>query len=171
MKIVDTARKYLGQKELPGNTFDEHTPLGRLVKAAGQADGEAWCSYFAEGIACEAYPEHAMELQKLFSASAVATYNKFKISDMPISAMPVLGAIVVWQRFKDDVPTWQGHVGIVSRVEKDGSWWSIEGNSNRAGSREADSVVELHRRNIRTGSGLNVLGFISLGYETKPSSK
>jgi hypothetical protein len=165
MKIIDTARKYIGQKEMPNNTFDEYTSLGRLVKSAGQTDGEAWCSYFAEGVACEAYPNAAMELQKLFSASAVATFSNFKKSNKHISALPVLGAVVVWQKYKNDAPTWQGHVGIVSKVEQDGSFWSIEGNSNRAGSREADSVVELHRRIVKNSNGLNVLGFIILGYE------
>ena len=50
MKHIDIAFKYLLEKELPGNVFDERTPLGKMLKKVGQQNGEAWCSYFVEGL-------------------------------------------------------------------------------------------------------------------------
>jgi hypothetical protein len=165
MKIIQVASKYLGQKEGSGNTFDAQTPLGKLVKAAGQNNGEAWCAYFAEGVCLEAYPERKDQIQKLFSASAVQTFARFKDAKFVISQYPVLGSIVIWQRFKEGQPTWQGHVGIVSKVISNVNFESIEGNTNSAGSREGDSVQVKKRDTIRKDHGLNVLGFIVLKYE------
>lgn len=165
MKNVDVARKYIGQREKQGNVFDENTVLGKMLHKAGQRNGESWCAYFAEAVCVEAYPEKHKELTDLFSASAVRTFENFKREGFTISEKPELGAIVVWKRWKEGQPTWQGHVGIVSEVGKD-YFKSIEGNTNALGSREGDSVQEKTRKVMTTlETGLNVLGFIVLGYE------
>lgn len=155
MKQIEVAKKYLGQKEKPGNIFDPKSPLGKIIIEAGQKDGEAWCCYFAEAVFVET-------LRALFSASTVQTFHNFKNAGYEISDVPKVGALVIWQRYKDDKPTWAGHAGIVTKVNPDGSFYSIEGNTNSAGSREGDSVQEKIRMNVRVENGLNILGFITI---------
>lgn len=152
-KQIEVAKKYIGQKELPGNIFDPKSPLGKIIIEAGQKDGEAWCAYFCEAVFVET-------LRSLFSASAVQTFQNFKNAGYEITEGPKVGALVVWQRYKDGKPTWMGHCGIVTKVNADGSFLSIEGNTNSAGSREGDSVQEKVRKNVRTDEGLNILGFV-----------
>lgn len=164
MRIIDTARLFLGQKELPGNKFDPNSELGKLLHAAGQKDGEAWCSYFGEAICTKAYPEKAHELQKLFSASAVATFKNFVAADFTITAIPIPGALVIWRRYEKGKPMWQGHLGIVTEVQEAG-FKSIEGNSNAQGSRDSDSVVENFRTVKFKPDGITVMGFVDLNFE------
>jgi hypothetical protein len=155
MKQIEIAQKYLGHKEKPGNDFDENTALGKILKEAGHKDGEAWCAYFCEAIFVET-------LRALFSASTVQTFHNFKKSGYEISDTPEVGTMVIWQRHKNGLPTWQGHAGIVTCVNPDGSFGTIEGNTNSASSREGDSVQEKVRQNKRVENGLNILGFITI---------
>lgn len=164
MKVIDTARKYLGQKELTGNKFDNNTELGKRLHEAGQKDGEAWCAYLGEAVCTEAYPEKAKDLQKLFSASAVQTFKNFVAADFTVTAVPFPGALVVWRRYQDAKPMWQGHLGIVTEVTP-GGFKSVEGNSNAQGSRDSDSVVENTRTEKYNPDGLTVMGFIILNFE------
>lgn len=165
MKIIETAAKYIGQREQIGNVFDMNTPLGKLVKESGQNNGEAWCAYFAEGVCVQAYPEKRDILRKLFSASAVKTVENFRFSGYVVGQWPILGSIVVWRRHKEGQPTWQGHIGIVSKVIDNNNFEAIEGNTNSAGSREGDSVQIKRRDMLPRDNGLNVIGFIRLDFE------
>jgi hypothetical protein len=155
MKQIEIAKKFIGQKENTGNVFDENTPLGKILKEAGQKDGEAWCCYFTEAVFVETF-------RALFSASTIQTFQNFKDAGYEITDVPKVGSLVIWQRYKDGKATWQGHAGIVSKVNQDGSFSSIEGNTNSAGSREGDSVQEKNRSLIKTDNGLNVLGFVKI---------
>lgn len=165
MKQIEVARKYVGMKEKDGNVFDETTVLGQAIHKAGQKDGEAWCAYFAEAVFCEAFPERNGELRKLFSASAVQTFNNFVDAGFNIHVHPMPGDLVIWQRYKDGKKVWQGHAGIVTKVNPDESFNTVEGNTNSEGSREGDSVQEKHRKNTFKEDGLNVLGFITIDGE------
>lgn len=155
MKQIEIAKKYLGMKEELGNKFDPKSPLGKILKDAGHKDGEAWCALFTEAVFVE-------KLRELFSSSTVQTFHNFKDAGYEISDVPKVGSLVIWQRYKDGKATWAGHAGIVTKVNSDGSFVSIEGNTNSAGSREGDSVQEKVRKNIRTDNGLNILGFIRI---------
>lgn len=156
------AAKYIGMKENEGNKFDDSSILGQILHKAGQKDGEAWCAYFAEAVFCEAYPERNGELRKLFSASAVKTYENFKNAAFLCNELPRANNLVVWQRYDKGVKQWTGHVGIVENVMVNGSFTSIEGNTNGAGSREGDSVQRKVRSKTKVDTGLNVLGFIQI---------
>lgn len=162
MKQIEVAKKYIGMSEAPGNRFDENSILGKALHNAGQRDGEAWCSYFMEAVFCEAFPGKNMELRRLFSASAVKTYENFIASDYDVHHDPKPGDLAIWQRYKAGVKQWQGHAGIVIEVNKDHSFKTIEGNTNKAGSREGESVQEKLRKQIYVSDGLNVLGFITI---------
>jgi hypothetical protein len=162
MKQIDIAKKYVGQKELAGNVFTNESELGRKLHEAGQKNGEAWCAYLQEAIFCEAFPEKNKELRKLFSASAVQTFKNFKEAGYDCHERPKPGDIVIWQKYAEGKETWQGHAGLVISVAQDGSFHTIEGNTNSTGGREGDTVAEKIRTNIRKDNGLNVLGFVTI---------
>ena len=163
MKLIEIARSFVGQKELPGNKFED-TELGKLLHEAGQRDGEAWCAYFGEAMCAKAYPEKSKDIQKYFSASAVQTFRNFVAANFSVTAVPLPGSLVIWQKYEAGKALWQGHLGIVTEVVP-GSFKSVEGNSNAAGSRDSDSVVENTRIEKFNPNGLSVMGFINLGYE------
>lgn len=153
MEQIDIAKKFIGQKEKPGNDFDIDTPLGKILKEAGQKDGEAWCAYFMEAVFVET-------LRSLFHASTVQTFLNFKNAGYEIRDTPKIGSLVIWQRYAGGKPTWQGHAGVVTKVNPDGSFGTIEGNTSEKGSREGTSVQEQIRKNVKVENGLNILGFI-----------
>src|SRR5688500_12844334 len=142
MKQIEIAKKYVGQKEKPGNDFDLDTPLGKILKEAGHKDGEAWCCYAVEAWFCEAFPERNAELRKLFSASTIQTFNNFKQAGYDVHDLPKVGDLVIWQRYQDGKPTWQGHAGIVTKVSAEGTFGTVEGNTDSKGSRTGGSVQE-----------------------------
>jgi hypothetical protein len=162
MKHIEVAFKYLMQKELPGNVFDPTTMLGKLLHGSGQKDGEAWCAYFVEGVFSEAYPDRDPEFQRLFSASAVKTFDNFLRAKYPVSKVPHRGDVVIWKRYKEGLGLWQGHAGIVTEVINENRFKTIEGNTNGLGSREGDSVQQKERTLSVVRNGLNVLGFIKI---------
>lgn len=161
MKILETAKKYLGFKEQPGNVIDSSTPFGKAIEKAGHQDGEAWCCYAAEAVACEAYPEIEQALRKLFSANCFQTYINFLQAGYKVVNYPVLGAIVIFQYVADGRQTTKGHAGIVSFVASKTQFSSFEGNTSEAGSREGTTYLEKPLRDtLRHENGLQVLGFI-----------
>lgn len=163
MKQIEIAKKYLNQKELPGNVFTDETELGRKLHEAGQKNGEAWCAYLQEAIFCEAYPERNKDLRKLFSASAVQTYKNFKDDgNFDCHDRPRKGDLVIWQKYENGKATWKGHAGLVISVNTSGNFETIEGNTNSAGGREGDTVAIKIRTCIKKDNGLNILGFVTI---------
>jgi len=163
-KVVDVALKYVGQKEKINNSgFNDYEFEDRMEKV-GWKQGQAWCAYFTELVYKEAFPERFNELDKLFSGGAVATYNNFFNSPNFIcNDKPEPGAIVIWQYYKNSVPHWSGHAGIVKEVfEKEFS--TIEGNTNSEGGREGIEVSEkLRMIDFRKKQqGLVLKGFIKI---------
>lgn len=161
-KLVEIAKKDLGKKEKPGNSGWYDKALEQAMKEDGWGHGMAWCAFIVEKWAEDAYPDKEQKLDKLFSGSAVQTFRNFKKAGYKISQTPVVGSIVIWQKYINGNPHWSGHAGIVSEVISDKEFRSIEGNTNSAGSREGNVVAEKTRKIIKLDTGLNVLGFIVL---------
>jgi hypothetical protein len=164
MSVIETALKYVGQKELAGNVFDESTELGKKLKAAGHNQGDAWCALFCEAVFKEAFPARFAEFDKLFSASAVQTFKNFtKGGGYLQNNVPAVGNLVIWQMQKEGKPQWQGHAGIVYKVKSTWEFTSIEGNGSAEGSREGTQVVIKERKVLaHVPNGLKVLGFIQV---------
>lgn len=163
MSPSEVAIKYIGQTEKPGNMGFNDEEFEAKMKAVGFKRSHAWCAYFAELVFKEAYPEKFKELDKLFSASAVKTYKNFRDAGYPMHNTPEKDCLVIWQMHKNGKPQWQGHAGIVVRVEPN-NWIfeSVEGNTNDGGGREGYIVAMRSRRHLaKVDNGLKVLGFIS----------
>ncbi len=163
-KLVEAARRYIGQKELANNRFNEATEIGGKLHAAGQKDGEAWCAYFLEVCLKDAFPERFEEWDKLCHAGAVKTFKNFQDAAYNKGLLPRPGWIVAWQSYKDGVAGWTGHIGLVAtHDDKAGTFTAIEGNTNSGGSREGIEVAERpHRVSYDTKTGLRLLGFIQV---------
>ena len=145
-QILYNARKFLGMQEIKGNQGFKNAQLQALMEKYGWQKGWAWCSVFAEMVWSEAYENYNKPMikviEKLFSAGAVKTYNNFKTSEFGIYNYPVVGAVVIWQNYRDGKPHWTGHAGIVVKIYSDDSdkFESIEGNTNTSGGREGIEV-------------------------------
>lgn len=178
MKASITAAKYLGQTELPKNMgFKDKSFWDKMKRIAGFVDGHAWCSYFAELVWKESFPEYDNLLNTLFSASATKTFQNFsqsnicdcysiedhssdKIRSMILDGTIQAGSLVVWRYGS----SWKGHIAILEKYNRhDNTIETIDGNSNDLGWREGVAVVKRKRPLIFSNfpNSLNIVGFIS----------
>jgi hypothetical protein len=171
-EIVTVAKKYNGLKEIPGNQGFYDKAFEQRSKQAGFQKGFAWCM-----IACEVFLIEAIEniekkygkdLTKLknevkteITPSTIGTWNNFKesVSFLRLTANPLPGDIVIWV---NTASRGTGHAGIVIGVLSNGSFQTIEGNTNNDGSREGNQIAIKSRLVERDGKGLDVLGFIRI---------
>jgi len=163
MSVAETALKYVGKTEKPGNMGFTDADFEKRMLAVGFVKSHAWCCYFAELVFKEALPEKFAELDKLFSASCVQTFNNFSTANYKISLIPTVGTLAIWQSVRDGRPLITGHAGIVVTAISPTQFSSVEGNTTEGGSREGFIVGEnFHtvRTNVLTGKKL--LGFITL---------
>ena len=163
-KIVLTANSLVGQEEVRGNMGFKDAEFEEMMKAVGWSRTQAWCCYFCELVWKMVYLHDIgvnKELSTLFSGSTVQTWKNFLDSDWMQGTVPIKGAIVIWQKYKDGEPQWSGHAGIVTDIISPAKFESVEGNTNAGGSREGYIVAKKNRiLNLTKESGLRVLGFI-----------
>jgi hypothetical protein len=171
-EIVKTCYKYEGQRELKGNSGFVNDIFQQKMEAVGWDKYQAWCSYLAELIWKESYGHFDStiinELDKLFSANAVKTFENFKNSKGFKTATNQNlepGDLVVWASYKNGKPKkkdiWTlGHIGIVTRVAQL-FFLSMEGNTNSHGGREGIEVAEKEREySFYNENGLRLIGFV-----------
>jgi hypothetical protein len=168
-RAVIAARSYIGQKEILGNKGFKNAEFQNKMINAGWHMGYAWCTLLAEIAwkdAANAMSQISLyeQFDKLFSASAIATYANFAHSaNIKVSQMPVPGAVVIWKHGVDPAG-WQGHAGIVCTVTGSLRFTSVEGNT--AGTdpniREGyDTLEKPHKLGLPPNPhGLNIVGFI-----------
>lgn len=162
MTLVEEARKYLGQREVPGNMgFVDPAFEAEMIEESWRKTW-AWCCVFIRVIAVNAFPEHAAKLRKLITPSVMQTFRNLRDAGYAISYTPTVGYICFYQLYKNGKPQGTGHVSVVSKAN--GELYSdISGNTNEAGSREGIQVGEKdHRLNTKVDNGLRAIGFIKL---------
>jgi hypothetical protein len=163
MTPSEIALTYLGQTEKPKNSGFNDETFEAEMREEGFQTGWAWCSVFARVVFVNAYPERAEELRKLFSPSTIQTFRNFRDAAYPISQVPRLDHLVIWQTMKEGKPQANGHAGIVSEVMSTWEFKSIEGNTSDAKSREGYIVAEHYRKVLASvANGLKVMGFIHI---------
>lgn len=160
-RILQVAAKYIGQIEKQGNLGFNDPTFEAAMKAVGWQPSQSWCAYFCELVWKEAVGKqnHLWKVcDKLFSASATATYANFASSKLfTTGKAPKPASLAVW-RYGND---WRGHIGIVESVGA-GQFVAIEGNTNAAGSREGMFVMRKTRKlgEPFKAKGLNLIGFV-----------
>lgn len=163
-RIVEVAVSYIGQEEKSANMGYKNPSFEAKMRAVGWLPTHSWCCYFTEMVAKEAFGKNDPNwsaFDKLFQPSCTATFANFKgSSKFKVGNIAKKGALAVWRHGNG----WKGHIGVVEKVEGD-IMYTIEGNTNLAGSREGTHVLRKKRSNkipLVNGAGLNLIGFIYL---------
>lgn len=161
MTLSEIARLDVGKKEKLSNSGFEDPILEQEMKAVGWEPGWSWCACIQERWVWKAFPEEKEKVKGLFVPSAVNTFRNLVKAGYKHSMIPTVDALVYWQRMQDGKAQWQGHAGVVSKVVNDHEFYSVEGNTNTAGSSNGDGVYEKHR-SVRKDveNGLKVIGFV-----------
>jgi hypothetical protein len=137
-KVLDLARKELGTREGPNNK-NPYAPK------AGHANNQPWCASFVVAM----FRAAGMTLPSE-SAYTPSMANGFRKAGQ-WGTKPAVGAVVFFQwPSKNRI----AHVGIVESVRPDGSIVTIEGNTDRGGSRTGGCVMRVVRRANIAGYGL-----------------
>lgn len=130
-EIISQALDWLYKKE-PGITWEEINKnkgviLNDLKKTFGFQTGiEAWCAMFGWGIVNQACKVVGAKNNLPKTAGALALLNKSKATNIIIVRdEPDIGA-VMYRKSADKDAT--GHIGIVVKMDSDGSFYTIEGN-------------------------------------------
>jgi surface antigen len=138
-QVLALARKELGYCEAANNS-------NKYAKPAGHANNQPWCATFVVAM----FRAAGMTLPSE-SAYTPAMANGFKKAGLWSANKPAVGAVVFYQWPKMGRIA---HVGIVESVRPDGSIVTIEGNTNKAGSRTGGGVLRMVRRSNIAGYGL-----------------
>lgn len=163
-KIIEYGSWYDGRKEVSGNKGFVDKAFEKELKAVGWYVGAPWCAFFTKLILKKAYADNANLLAVILrccNGSAKQTADNLKASgEFEFGTEPKPGALVIWLKGKGP----SGHAGLVKNVDaKTNTMYTIEGNTNSAGSREGDSVNANKPRTIKRdfkADGLNVYLYI-----------
>lgn len=163
-KIVEIAESYIGQEEKIKNSGFKNSWFEKLMRGVGFYTGAPWCAFFAKLVWKEAGVDHSLisgsVRQTMLNATKAGNWHTY----------PVEGAIVVWMTFKNGKPKRTGHVGILVgpqqlMVTNSFIYKTIEGNTNKSGSREGtDVLLKVRATNWTETDGLRLMGFIHPKY-------
>lgn len=164
--VLETAKSFVGQKEISGNMGFKQSFFQRLMESVGWKKKWAWCSMFCKLVYTEAYKKLGLDpkrMTKFISPSVQQTRANFIKAGYPIitdwkQVKP--GAYISWVSSSDRT---KGHTGIlVEFIENGTKMITIEGNTNAEGSREGDSVAKKTRAAIiGKGRGLILQGWFN----------
>lgn len=124
-------------------------------------DNQPWCAMFISWAAAKSgcgkiIPKHA------YTPSGAAYFKSKKLW----GSKPRVGAIVYY----DTAGLGRiSHVGVVDQVFSDGSWTSIEGNTNAAGGREGRVVRRQKRRTVGKRGGFGYPKYAAVPKKAKAS--
>lgn len=157
-QIKDIALIYVGQKEISPNKGFDDPIFERMMKEVGWYKSAPWCAFFAKLVwkLAKQYVSH-------ISGSAVNTFVKLDHSkEYEKTTKPIVGALVIWRSYKDGKKLSTGHIGIVTKVNEDNTFETVEGNTTDKGGREGIMVATRIRHYEWTRvNGLRLLGFIN----------
>lgn len=146
------AESCVGIHESGGNNKG---PMVELIQETiGKAEREPWCMAFVQ--TCLAYAELKTGVISPIhpSEGCLDVWEKTTLNKR-VRVSPLKYAIVIFQH----EGTSKGHTGIVIEPVKDSHVLSVEGNTNKDGSRDGDGVFLKRRDWIRNGD-LRTLGFL-----------
>lgn len=155
-RALHVARAYDHVREVGRNSgrlvewFLRHVRLGR---------GYPWCAAYVYTCCIEAGMDPA-KLPQARKAAAVINWRIWAAEEGYRRTRPERGYLFYWVTKRGT-----GHIGFVAEVLADGSFRTIEGNTNRAGSREGDGVYDRRRTisELQRASRGGTWGFIDLG--------
>jgi len=158
-RVLDIARSYIGQTEIGDNAGWKDKVFETAMRAIGWMRGWAWCASFVRLVYLQAAEEtwgrdsvRYKEIKKALSHGVLKTYQLGQASpSFIIKHNPTPGGIILFDYGKG-----KGHTGIYVSPGAGTTDILIEGNTNKAGSREGKYVLEKSR--VLSKTGLKYLG-------------
>jgi len=157
-KIVDIAKELIERKDITSLLNFREAEFEEIRIGVGWDKEMAWSSYMIELVWREAFK--IKEILPLFNCGSLATWYNFRKSDWLVGESPRVGAIHIWQGYKEGVPGIRSGSGIVSAIE-DNFVRVIEGVVSKKGDNENLIVIEkLRNLNYSLMTGERPKGFI-----------
>lgn len=158
-KIVKTAKKYIGEKEIEPNMGFINPVFQKVMYDLGNwRPGFEWCASFARMIWLSALDSKKSKVaEKLLSPSSQMTYDAFSKDNsgfFEISSVPKPGAIAIWRSVKEPG---KGHAGIFIGKASD-KFLFIEGNKGQKVSLTSYTLEKM----LNYSSSMKLRGFINL---------
>lgn len=156
-RIVAFAREFLHVKEIGANGGFNDAGFELLIKTYGWRQGYAWCMFFCKMVWALAYRDTQQyeAVSRVLNGSVLDSYRRAKLEGWRITDKPVEGGILIF-----DAGNGKGHACICYKIRNEFSVGTIDGNTNKAGSREGDAVMEKHRILNANKGKLRYLGCI-----------
>ena len=155
---VQVAASQLGQREQPKSS-NSGPMVDKYLASVGLGPGYYWCMAFVYWCYNEASRQLLLPNPVPRTAGVLKCWNnvplRLRIARKAAIANPEM--VKPGAQFFMDYGKGQGHTGIVLSVQANGTITTIEGNSNVAGSRNGEMVVE-RTRNI---SDKLIKGFVN----------
>lgn len=160
--IIAEARKWIEVREQGYNKGKEVEMFQKAVD--GKAQGESWCMAFVQFCVLQVAKQLDLSeenLRKTFypTEHCLTLWNKTQAKYK--SQLCSTGMIAIWQHGD----TTSGHTGFTIDkpfYEASGEYFkTIEGNTNKAGSREGDGVYN-KTRSLKSSETFKLRGFIDL---------
>jgi peptidoglycan hydrolase-like protein with peptidoglycan-binding domain/predicted alpha/beta hydrolase family esterase len=153
--LIDVAQSYIGVREQGYNSGAQVEAFQRAVD--GVAQNEAWCMSFAQ-YCIKAVEKAAQADSPIAQSEHCLTVWKNSPDNLKSSA-PKPGSLVIWQHGNSS----SGHVGIVESVNADGTFTTIEGNTNDGSGVTREGIGVFRRQRDLNGSGeMRVVGFLNV---------
>ena len=155
--LVDLATSQVGVHE---EGFNDGPVVRMYQSVIGKPEKEPWCVSFVQWC--------VREIDQKFGSKTIlfpTESSQMLWAKTPAFArvqQPEPGCIVIWTKFKGEIPLSIGHAGIVREIIDANYMLCVEGNTSPADGiqREGDGVF-LKRRHIKMMSGtMRVAGFL-----------
>ena len=153
-KILSSAKKHIGLKEVPQNKGFYNSVFANEMKNAGFRNGYEWCMLFVKMNVLAVLKGTKKEIaSKILNASTQQSFTNVTTDPSGLFKVvknPRPGDLVIWQSKEN---SFKGHAGIIQNVNKN-NFTTIEGNTS-------NQVKELTRSYNGT-SGMRIRGFIRI---------
>ena len=160
------ASRWVGVQEIGNNQGFGNSVFQDMMKRVGWSTTESWCMYFAKAVHLEAFKDNPTEQAKIKKILTGNTQQSFvnakndKSGTYTVSNTPEKGDIIIFQHSSSP---YQGHAGIVTKVNTNNTVDTVEGNTSEKSINNGDVVGQKNRTSVvgqSIGGDLVVRGFI-----------
>lgn len=161
-RILRAASKWIGVKEIYNNQGWDNSEFASKMKELGWWSGAEWCNFFVKLVVlscCKKDSKNFKFWDSHLSPATQTTWSNLQNQSnyCTVSSSPSKGALVIYRNNSDNT---KGHIEIVKKVYKDGSYSVISGNSNFEDQTGQGVVTKTRTKNGI--SGFSILGFITI---------
>lgn len=159
-KLLRLASNYVGIKEDGQNAGFNNQAFETKIKKVGWTSGQDWCCYTVKVLLNDLAKGKALDFfNKNINGSTQLTWQNLQTKSKyhEILTKPQAGTFVFYQN-KDN--TSKGHVELIEKINKDGSYQVISGNSPFDNSSEQG--IARKKRNKSGIANKTILGYLKI---------